>query len=48
VRVTRAGRQLLARLHSSRRALLDEQLSTWPDDDRARAAAILSRLAAAL
>ncbi|MDT4904908.1 MAG: hypothetical protein QOH52_2924 [Pseudonocardiales bacterium] len=48
VRITRAGRQLLARLHSSRRALLDEQLSTWPDDDRARAAAILSRLAAAL
>jgi DNA-binding MarR family transcriptional regulator len=48
LRVTRAGQSLLGRLHASRRALLAARMHTWTDAERASAAAILSRLAAAL
>jgi DNA-binding MarR family transcriptional regulator len=48
LRVTRTGERLLARLHASRRTLLVERLAEWPAADRARAAAILFRLASAL
>jgi DNA-binding MarR family transcriptional regulator len=48
LRITSAGRQLLRRLHRSRRAILLERLRDWPENDRAAAAAALSRLARAL
>jgi DNA-binding MarR family transcriptional regulator len=48
LRVTEAGRQLLERLHASRGTSLAERLADWPAAERARAAAILVRVAAAL
>lgn len=45
LRVTRAGRALLGRLHRTRCAMFDELLGGWPERDRARAAAALSSLA---
>lgn len=48
VRVTPAGRRLLARLHVGRRALLAERLRDWTQAEREQAAAVLARLAEAL
>jgi DNA-binding MarR family transcriptional regulator len=48
LRLTLAGHALLARVQASRRALLTARLHSWTDAERARAATILSRLAAAL
>jgi DNA-binding MarR family transcriptional regulator len=48
LRVTRAGRQLLERLHASRLTLLADRLDDWPAAERAHVAAILVRFAAAL
>jgi DNA-binding MarR family transcriptional regulator len=48
LRITSAGRELLRRLHRSRRDILLERLGDWPEHDRAAAAAALSRLARAL
>jgi DNA-binding MarR family transcriptional regulator len=46
--ITDAGRQLLERVHRSRRDLLLEKLRDWTPSDRAAVAAALSRLAASL
>jgi DNA-binding MarR family transcriptional regulator len=43
--VTRAGRALLDSMRLSRRALLAERLRGWSEEERAQAAAILSRVA---
>jgi len=45
LRITSAGRRTLRRLQSSWRDVLNERLQTWPENDRAAAAAALSRLA---
>jgi DNA-binding MarR family transcriptional regulator len=46
--ITTAGRQLLERLHRSRRDMLLEKLRDWTPSDRAAVAAALSRLASSL
>jgi DNA-binding MarR family transcriptional regulator len=46
--ITDEGRQLLERLHRSRREMLLEKLRDWTPSDRAAVAAALSRLAASL
>lgn len=46
--ITDAGRQLLERLHRSRREMLLEKLRDWTPSDRAAVAAALSRLASSL
>jgi DNA-binding MarR family transcriptional regulator len=46
--ITDEGRQLLERLHRSRRELLLEKLRDWTPSDRAAVAAALSRLASSL
>jgi DNA-binding MarR family transcriptional regulator len=46
--ITDAGRQLLERLHLSRREMLLEKLRDWTPSDRAAVAAALSRLASSL
>jgi DNA-binding MarR family transcriptional regulator len=46
--VTPAGRELLARLHRTRCAMLSELLADWPADELAAAAAILTSLAGVL
>jgi DNA-binding MarR family transcriptional regulator len=46
--ITPQGRQLLERVHRSRRELLLEKIRDWTPSDRAAAAATLSRLASAL
>jgi DNA-binding MarR family transcriptional regulator len=46
--ITEAGRQLLERLHLSRREMLLEKLRDWTPSDRAAVAAALSRLASSL
>jgi DNA-binding MarR family transcriptional regulator len=43
--VTPAGRRLLDRLHSTRRAMFDELLADWSERDRVQAAKVLARLA---
>lgn len=48
LRVTRAGRGLLARLRRSRRAILSDLLADWPANERAQVAKQLTRLAQAL
>jgi DNA-binding MarR family transcriptional regulator len=48
LRVTHAGRALLARLHSARRAMFAELLANWSEQDRALVATMLSRLAESL
>ena len=45
LRLTRSGRDLLARLHGTRRAMFAELLAGWSERDRAKAAKVLSRLA---
>jgi DNA-binding MarR family transcriptional regulator len=45
LRLTRAGRGLLARLHSTRCAMFDELLTEWSERDLAAAATVLTRLA---
>lgn len=45
LRVTRTGKNLLTRLHTTRRAIFAELLGDWPATRRARAAAVLSELA---
>jgi DNA-binding MarR family transcriptional regulator len=45
---TPAGRELLARLHSTRSAMLSELLAGWPAGEQASTAAVLTRLAAVL
>jgi DNA-binding MarR family transcriptional regulator len=44
LRITRSGRGLLARLHSSRRTMLAELLGDWPPTARTQAAESLSLL----
>jgi DNA-binding MarR family transcriptional regulator len=46
--ITDEGRQLLERLHRTRRDLLLEKLRDWTPSDRAAVAAALSRLASSL
>jgi DNA-binding MarR family transcriptional regulator len=46
--VTPAGRELLARLHSTRRAMLSELLVDWPAEEQAGIAVMLTRLATVL
>lgn len=46
--ITHDGRQLLERLHRSRREMLREKLRDWPEPDRAAIAAALARLASSL
>ncbi len=48
LRVTSAGRDLLARLHATRRAMLTEMLADWPAADQARMADLITQLATAL
>lgn len=48
VRLTPAGRGLLARMHTGRRALLAEKPATWTQAEREQAALVLARLARAL
>jgi DNA-binding MarR family transcriptional regulator len=48
LQVTRAGRGLLARLRSTRRAMISDLLADWPANQRAQAAKQLTRLAHAL
>ena len=48
LRVTRAGRNLLARLRTTRRAMLSDLLADWPTNERAQAAKQLTRLARAI
>ena len=48
LQITPAGRQTLRRLQSSWRDVLTEKLQSWPEHDRAAAAAALSRLAGTL
>lgn len=45
---TPEGKRLLARLHSTRCAILSELLAGWSADEQARMAAMLSKLAAEL
>jgi DNA-binding MarR family transcriptional regulator len=48
LRITTAGKRTLRRLQTSWRDVLSERLQTWPENDRAAAAAALSRLAGTL
>lgn len=48
LRVTSAGRDLIARLEATRCAMLTEMLAGWPAADHARIADLLTRFAAAL
>jgi DNA-binding MarR family transcriptional regulator len=48
LRITRSGRGLLTRLHTTRRAMLAELLGDWPPPARAQAAEQLAHLAALL
>ena len=48
VEITRSGERVLARLQSSRQALLHEKLRDWPIADRETVAALVGRLASAL
>lgn len=45
LRVTRAGRSLLARLHATRRLMLADLLADWPAATRLQAAQLLTELA---
>jgi len=45
LRVTRAGKGLLTRLHTTRRVMLAELLAGWPAVDQRRAAGLLTDLA---